>query len=104
MIRIMNEVGSAEGVSVVCDRTNQRIAADSVKDLRREVAAVERGYVQAVDRAQADLARFRAFGAEVVAAADERLAQDRKVELERARVDAEAAAARYALLKAAADR
>lgn len=104
MIQIVNEVGSAEGVSAVCGRTHQRIVADSVKDLRREVAAVERVYVQVVERAQADLARFRAFGAEVVAAADERLAQDRKAELERARVEAEAAVARYTLLKAAADR
>lgn len=101
MIRIVNGRGYEDGVTAVCDRTGQQIGAESVAGLRDSVAKVEREYLQAVDRAQADLARFRAFGIKVVAAADERAALDREAEVEKACVEAEAAAARYARLKAA---
>lgn len=78
MIRIVNGRGYEDGVTAICDRTGQQIGAESIAGLRDSVAKVEREYLQAVERAQASLDRFRAFGAKVVAIVDEHAALDSK--------------------------
>lgn len=101
MIQINNGRGYEDGVTAVCSRTGQQIGAASVEGLRQSVEDVELEYRQAVDRAQASLDRFRAFGVEVVAAAEARMARDHEDEVREASAEVVAAQRRLDALKAA---